>query len=98
MVPRVPSRMKTLFGVHAQVSFIIGANNERTVHNARTVLRRKKFIVLAAVKQSDKNLSCKQIQNQVAKKPERVLAGVTHYEDTLLYAEWFWLKLNSWRY
>ena len=29
--------------------------NERTMNSAPTVLRRKKFIVLAAVKQSEKN-------------------------------------------
>ena len=66
--------------------FIIGANNERTVHNAPTVLRRKKFIVLAAVKPSEKNLSCKQIQNQLAKKSRTGSRRCYALQKTLLYA------------
>ena len=60
--------------------------NERTMNNAPTVLRRKKFIVLAAVKQFEKNLSCKQIQNQLAKTTRTGSRRCYALQKTLLYA------------
>ena len=58
--------------------------NKHTMNNAPAVLHHEKFIVLAAVKQSEQDLSCKQIQNQVANKSRSSSCRCYALRNTLL--------------
>ena len=65
--------------------FSLVQRNERTMNNAPAVLRHEKSIALAAMEQSEKKLSCKQIQNQVANNSRSSSRRCYALRNTLLY-------------